>query len=229
VVPDGAVGEIWVNSPSVASGYWHKPEDTARTFGAVTADSGEGPYLRTGDLGSIVDGRLFVTGRIKDVLIVRGVKHYPQDLEATAEHAHSAVRPGCCAAFAVDRDGEECIALVAETDTARAEFEGELQKAIASIRRYVAERHQVSLCAVAIVPAGSLPKTTSGKLQRFLCRDAFRAGEFQLLASWSEAVGQPLRADSAVGQPFRADPAVGQPFRADPAVGQPFRAAVTTS
>ena len=195
-VADGDIGEIWVNSPSVASGYWHKPEDTAQVFGAVISDSGDGPYLRTGDLGCIVDGRLFVTGRIKDVLIVRGVKHYPQDLEATAEQAHSAVRPGCCVAFAVDRDGEECIALVAETDPARSESDGELQQAIASVRRSVAERHQVSPCAVAIVPAGSLPKTTSGKLQRFLCRAAFRAGEFQLLAFWSDSL--------TVVQPFRA-------------------------
>ena len=199
-VADGEIGEIWVNSPSVASGYWHKPEDTAQVFGAVTVDSGDGPYLRTGDLGCIVDGRLFVTGRIKDVLIVRGVKHYPQDLEATAEQAHAALRPGCCAAFAIDRDGEECIALVAETDPVRSESEGELQQAIAAVRRSVAERHQVSPCAVAIVPAGSLPKTTSGKLQRFLCRTAFRAGEFQLLAFWSD----PSRTDSPGVQPFKA-------------------------
>ena len=186
VLPDGQVGEIWVSGPSVASSYWHKPHESAQTFGAVISNSGEGPYLRTGDLGCIVDGRLFVTGRMKDVLIVRGVKHYPQDLEATAEHAHAAVRPGCCAAFAVERNGEECIALVAESDPARADIAQELHQAIASIRRLVAERHQVAPCAVAIVPAGSLPKTTSGKLQRFLCRDGFLGGEFQLLASWSD-------------------------------------------
>jgi acyl-CoA synthetase (AMP-forming)/AMP-acid ligase II len=185
---DRAVGEIWVAGASVARGYWNKPQQTTEVFHAFISSSGEGPYLRTGDLGCIVDGRLFVTGRIKDVLIVRGVKHYPQDLEATAEHAHEAVRPGCCAAFSVERDGEERIALVAETDTRRERADIDLQEAIASIRRRVAEHHQVSPCAVALVPAGSLPKTTSGKLQRFLCRDGFLAGEFQLLASWSDAI-----------------------------------------
>jgi acyl-CoA synthetase (AMP-forming)/AMP-acid ligase II len=229
VVPDGVVGEIWVSSPSVASGYWHKPEETARTFGAVTSNSGEGPYLRTGDVGCIVDGRLFVTGRSKDVLIVRGVKYYPQDLETTAEHAHPAVRPGCCAAFAIERDGEECVALVAETDASRAEIDGELHQAVTSIRRYVAECHQVAPCAVAIVPAGTLPKTTSGKLQRFLCRDGFLAGEFPLLASWSAPVVQPFRAAdaAAVGQPFRAADAA--PVLDTPAVVQPFRAEAATS
>ena len=187
-VAEGGVGEIWVTGESVARGYWNKPQQTTDVFHAFTANSGEGPYLRTGDLGCIVDGRLFITGRMKDVLIVRGVKHYPQDLEATAEHAHEAVRPGCCAAFAIERNGEERVALVAETDARHQQAQIDLQEAIASIRRRVAESHQVSPCAIALVPAGSLPKTTSGKLQRFLCRDGFLAGEFQLLASWSDAI-----------------------------------------
>jgi acyl-CoA synthetase (AMP-forming)/AMP-acid ligase II len=186
VLSDGAVGEIWVAGPSVARGYWNKPRETSDAFAAFIADSGDGPYLRSGDLGCIVDGRLFVTGRIKDVLIVRGVKHYPQDLEVTAENAHLAVRPGCCAAFAVERDGEERVALVAETEARRTSSDVDLHEAIASIRRTVAEQHQISPCAVALVAAGSLPKTTSGKLQRFLCRDGFLAGEFELLASWSD-------------------------------------------
>lgn len=195
VLRDGAVGEIWVTSRSVARGYWNKPCESAATFQAFTSDSNDGPYLRTGDLGCIVHRRLFVTGRIKDVLIVRGVKHYPQDLEATAEHAHPAVRAGCCVAFAVQRDGEERVALVAETEPRRLSADGDLDQAIVSIRRSVADRHQVSPCAVAIVAAGSLPKTTSGKLQRFLCRDGFLGGEFDVLAAWS---------DQHVVQPFRA-------------------------
>jgi acyl-CoA synthetase (AMP-forming)/AMP-acid ligase II len=198
VLPDGAVGEIWVSSASVTRGYWNKPQETAEIFGALISNSGEGPYLRTGDLGCVIDGGLFVTGRIKDVLIVRGVKHYPQDLEATAEHAHQAVRPGCCAAFAVERDGEERIALVAETEPRRVQADVDLHQAITSIRRSVTERHQVAPYAVAIVSAGSLPKTTSGKLQRFLCRDGFLAGEFDVLAAWAEPdVVQPFRAAKA--------------------------------
>ena len=183
-LPDGAIGEIWLRNASVASGYWNKPHETAATFAGVISSTGEGPYLRTGDLGVVVNGRLFVTGRIKDVLIVRGVKHYPQDLEATAEHAHAVVRPGCCAAFAVERDGGEGIALVVESDARAASSDATLVEAITAIRRSVAEEHQVAPCAVAIVAAGSLPKTTSGKLQRFLCREGFARGAFPVLAAW---------------------------------------------
>ena len=228
VLSDGAVGEIWVAGRSVAAGYWNRPQESASTFRAFTSDLGEGPYLRTGDLGCILEGRLYVTGRIKDVLIVRGVKHYPQDIEATVEQAHAAVRPGCCAVFAVERNAEERVAIVVETDERRQIAEIDLHHAIASIRRSVAERHQVAPCAVAIVPAGSLPKTTSGKLQRFLCRDGFLGGGFEVLAQWSET-------DPFVVQPFRvaqSDPPVAQPFRAaqsDPPVVQPFRAAEAAS
>ena len=187
-VRDGAVGEIWVRSGSVAAGYWNRPRETAATFGAFLPPEGgshtsEGPYLRTGDLGCVVEGHLFVTGRLKDVLIVRGVKHYPQDLEATAEQAHPAVRPGCCAAFAVQADGEERVALVAEVEPKRAPQDDDLQQAALAIRRAIAEMHQVTPASVALVSAGTLPKTTSGKLQRFLCRDGVLGGEFDLLAA----------------------------------------------
>src|SRR4029077_12285630 len=103
---DGRVGEIWVASPSVARGYWRRPDEARETFGAHLSN-GEGPFLRTGDLGVLSDGELFVTGRIKDVLIVRGMKHYPQDLELTAERQDPAIRAGCSAAFSLDAiDGE---------------------------------------------------------------------------------------------------------------------------
>ena len=129
-----------------------------------------------------------MTGRIKDVLIVRGVKHYPHDIEATAEQSHPALRPGCCAAFAVERVGEERVAMVAEIEP-RFLSEAETDpgtKAISAIRRAVADGHQVSLHAVALVPAGTLPKTTSGKLQRFLCRDGFLDGTLSPLAAWHD-------------------------------------------
>jgi acyl-CoA synthetase (AMP-forming)/AMP-acid ligase II len=183
---EGTVGEIWVSGPSVARGYWNKPRETAASFSAYASDTNEGPFLRTGDLGLFQDGRLFVTGRIKDVLIVRGVKHYPQDIEVTAEHANAALRPGCCAAFGVERNGEERIVVVAEAEQRRLADEKGIRDALISIRASVAERHQVSLCAVALVAPGSLPKTTSGKLQRFLCRSAFLSGEFDVLGAWSE-------------------------------------------
>ncbi|MBA3297790.1 MAG: fatty acyl-AMP ligase, partial [Acidobacteria bacterium] len=188
---DGEVGEIWVAGDSVALGYWNKPLETLATFRAFIAGTREGPFLRTGDLGCIHEGHLFVTGRIKDVLIVRGLKHYPHDIEATAEQAHPALRPGCCAAFAVDLAGEERVAMVAEVDprfrSASEATEG--AGAISAVRRAVADAHQVSLHAIALVPAGSLPKTTSGKLQRFLCRDGFLDGTLGVIAAWHDDTG----------------------------------------
>lgn len=185
-VPHGTVGEIWVAGASVAPGYWKRPDDTAATFEARTA-GGEGPFLRTGDLGFIADGRLFVTGRIKDVLIVRGAKHYPQDLERTAEGAHPALRPGCCAAFAVERDGCERVAIVAEIDPRmHARPGGDCSQVLASIRLAVASSHHVTASTVALVAPGVVPKTTSGKLQRFLCREALVTGTLDAIEVWTE-------------------------------------------
>jgi acyl-CoA synthetase (AMP-forming)/AMP-acid ligase II len=185
---DGEVGEIWVAGDSVAAGYWNQPRESASTFRAFISGD-DGPYLRTGDLGCVIDGQLFVTGRIKDVLIVRGLKHYPHDIEATAEAAHDSLRPGCCAAFAVQRQGEESVAVIAEVETRfGSAMSGEIgSDAISAIRRAVADGHQLALHAVALVPAGTLPKTTSGKLQRFLCRDGFLDGSLGPLAAWCES------------------------------------------
>ena len=188
ICPEDKVGEIWVSGKSVAAGYWKRTEESVSTFEAFTADTGQGPFLRTGDLGFMRAGRLFVTGRINDVLIVRGLKHYPHDIESTAEQAHEAIRQGCCAAFSIEAGGEERIALVAEVEprqTAAGTAE-EIAPAIPAVRRAVADSHQIALSAVVLVNPGTLPKTTSGKLQRYLCRDAFHGGALQVLAAWAE-------------------------------------------
>ena len=166
---DGRIGEIWVASPSVAQGYWNLPEVTKRDFGAHTLD-GDGPFLRTGDLGFLDGGELFVTGRLKDLIIIRGRNHYPQDLEHTAETSHPSLRPGCGVAVAdttVDAgeagDGEERLVIVHEIHR-HAKDDPE---AIAdAIRRAVAEGHQVQVHDVVLIRQGTLPKTSSGKLQR---------------------------------------------------------------
>jgi acyl-CoA synthetase (AMP-forming)/AMP-acid ligase II len=184
-LPEGATGEIWVAGDSVARGYWNLADETRDTFNAYTT-AGDGPFLRTGDLGAIHDGTLFVTGRIKDVLIVRGVKHYPQDIELTVEHAHSALRPGGCAAVALINQQQERIAIVAEID-ARERRGGtlDLSQVIIAVRVAVASAHHVSLCSVTLVQSGSLPKTTSGKLQRYLCREGLVNGTLEPLAVWT--------------------------------------------
>jgi amino acid adenylation domain-containing protein len=171
-LPSERVGEVWVQGPSVARGYWGNPEQTARTFGARLA-SGEGPFLRTGDLGFIQDGRLFVTGRLKDLIILRGRNHYPQDLELTAERAHPALRPGCGAAFSVDVDGEESLVVVHEVERHPG---ADLDEIAGAVRRAVAEEHEVQVRDVVLLRAGTLPKTSSGKVQRHACRAGYLAG-----------------------------------------------------
>ncbi|WP_282792783.1 non-ribosomal peptide synthetase [Streptomyces sp. CC224B] len=163
--PPGQVGEIWVAGRSVAGGYWKRPGDTEETFGAHLADSGDGPFLRTGDLGFLHDGELFVTGRLKDLIIIRGRNYYPQDLERSVEECHPAVRAGCGAAFAVPGPDAEQLVIVCElTPEAAAHFDG---PAIAqAIRRTVTERHALRVDGVALLPTGAIPKTSSGKIRR---------------------------------------------------------------
>src|SRR6185295_10150913 len=109
--PPGRVGEIWVAGPSIAQGYWNRPQEAAEVFDARLAD-GEGPFLRTGDLGFLDGGELYVTGRLKDLIILRGRNHYPQDIELTAELSHPALQPGSTAAFAIQVEGEERLAVM---------------------------------------------------------------------------------------------------------------------
>jgi acyl-CoA synthetase (AMP-forming)/AMP-acid ligase II len=188
----GCVGEIWVAGPSVAQGYWNRAEETAGAFRALT-DRGDGPFLRTGDLGFLHDGDLYVSGRLKDVLIVRGMKHYPQDLEQTAEQ-HPAIRPGCSAAFATEAGSlGDRIAIVAEADVRQLSTPESADAAIATIRRNIAELHGVLLEAVVLVSPGTVPKTTSGKLQRFACREAYLSDRLSVLATWRESSSEGVR------------------------------------
>ncbi len=177
------IGEILIAGDSVAAGYWHRPDESGMTFGAFIESPREGPFLRTGDLGFIHGRALFVTGRLKDVLIVRGVKHYPQDLEVTAERANTLVRPGGCAAFSLESDAGEAVAVLAEVDADTADTH-HASRVLADIRCAIAEAHHLQLSAVVLVPPGSLPRTTSGKLQRFRCRDAFVSGALDAMPCW---------------------------------------------
>src|SRR5205814_5891612 len=113
-LPDGQIGEIWVQGPSVASGYWNRPEETTRSFQARLEGAPGGPFLRTGDLGFLIEGQLFVAGRLKDLIIIRGRNVHPEDVEAVAAGAHPAIRAGSVVAFGVEHDGEEAVAIVAE-------------------------------------------------------------------------------------------------------------------
>jgi acyl-CoA synthetase (AMP-forming)/AMP-acid ligase II len=199
-VDAGRIGEIWIAGPSVGLGYWRRPAETEATFGARLAGSGDGPFLRTGDLGFLRDDLLYVTGRLKDIIIVRGLKHYPQDLELTAEAAHPALRPGGCAAFHLPSGpADDPVALVAELSPRHEMAAAPLQPGgaiVTAIRRAVAETHQVTLAAVALVAAGHLPKTTSGKVQRYLCRDGYASGAIEVVDEWTAAPDVRQRAAS---------------------------------
>ncbi|MFC9279443.1 fatty acyl-AMP ligase [Streptomyces collinus] len=173
---DGEVGEIWVGGASVAKGYWRNALATRETFRAQLPGR-EGRFLRTGDLGFLRDGELFVTGRLKDLLVVDGRNHYPQDLELTAELSHPALRPGCTAAFSVDAgaagaDGEQPV-LVAEIAPDDA---GESEKITDLVRSAVGEAHGLSVREVVLVRPGTIPKTSSGKIQRRATRAAYLDG-----------------------------------------------------
>lgn len=183
--PTGAMGEIWVAGASVAQGYWGRPELSAQTFAARTA-AGNGPYLRTGDLGFIDGGELFVGGRLKDLIIVRGVNHYPQDIELTVEQAHPDLRPACGAAFTVGELGAEKLVLAQEVGRRR---DLPFDEIFAAIRRQVADLHEIAPQAIVLLKPNSIPKTSSGKIQRHACKSAYEANEFAAVATWNAAAG----------------------------------------
>jgi amino acid adenylation domain-containing protein len=179
--PSGMVGEIWVAGPSVAQGYWQQPEATAHAFQAQLADTGAGPFLRTGDLGFVQDGELFITGRLKDLIIIRGRNYYPQDIEQTVEQSHAAFRAGCGTAFTVEVAGEERLVIVQELD--RQYRNQDTAALIETARRAVAEQHELAVYAVVLIRHGTIPKTSSGKVQRHMCRRLFLSGELRVVGS----------------------------------------------
>lgn len=172
--PAGRVGEIWIAGPSVATGYLGATAATRETFENPLDGAN---YLRTGDLGFLHEGILFVTGRLKDVIIVRGRNHYPQDIEKTVEDAHHDIRPGCVAAFSIERDGAEALGIVAEwrSDGGRAPA----AEVLRAIRGAVASTHDLEIASIALVSPGSIHKTSSGKIKRAACRQSLVDGTFR--------------------------------------------------
>jgi acyl carrier protein len=182
-MPTGLIGEIWTSGPSVALGYWNKPAETEYSFNAYLADTGEGPFLRTGDLGFIHEGQLYITGRIKDLIIIRGMNHYPTDLERTAENAHEALQPASGAAFSVEAGHEERLVLVQEVRRTHLR-DLPAEEVFEAIRRAIAENHQLQAHAIVLIRTGTLPKTSSGKIQRFKAKQEFLNKELEVIAQW---------------------------------------------
>lgn len=179
--PDGEIGEIWMAGDAIGKGYWQQPEATEKFFKAFIGD--RGPFLRTGDLGFIEDGELFITGRIKDVMILWGRYRYPQDIEVTVEKAHPALRPCNGAAFSIEADDDERLVIVQEVERS---FVRKLnvEEVVGAIRQAVAQEHTVEVYAIALIKTGSISKTTSGKIQRQACRKKFLEGTLNVVGEW---------------------------------------------
>ncbi|HEY0098837.1 MAG TPA: fatty acyl-AMP ligase [Pyrinomonadaceae bacterium] len=194
--PKGSVGEVWVSGAGVAQGYWNRPELTEQTFKAHLSDTGQGPFLRTGDLGFIKDGELFITGRLKDLIIIGGRNHYPQDIELTVEQCHPSLRSGCVAAFSVEFEGEESLVIAAEVDqrykrtaptgetagAASRHFAAEEWKLLKTgVQRAIADYFGLHVHELVWLKVGGIPKTSSGKIRRQACRQAYLTGRLERL------------------------------------------------
>jgi 8-amino-7-oxononanoate synthase len=225
--PPGRVGEIWVCGPSMAQGYWNRPEATAATFRAYLQDTGAGPFMRTGDLGFMLDDELFVTGRIKDLIIVHGVNHYPQDIELTVQESHERLRRDTGAAFSVEVAGKQELVLVQEVERHRhADHAGIFE----AMRKAVAGEHDLHPHAIVLLKAGSIPKTSSGKIQRHACREGYLAGTLEAVAQWqsSEGGAPAPQTSRPAPRPRAVAPAAPAASAAGAAVPEPQRAAATS-
>ncbi|MEP7308970.1 MAG: MupA/Atu3671 family FMN-dependent luciferase-like monooxygenase [Acidobacteriota bacterium] len=200
---DDEVGEIWLAGPHVARGYWNQPDLTAQAFGAHVSDTGEGPFLRTGDLGFVQDGEVFVTGRLKDVIIIRGRNYYPQDLERAAGGAHAALQPNGCAAFVTERDGSSRL-IIAQEIQRGALRNLDVAEVGQAVVRAVAEEFELQVHTVALLPPFGLPKTSSGKVQHGECRARFERNALEIAGTWTVptagavVVTRPVAATAAI-------------------------------
>ena len=180
------IGEVWVSGPSVAQGYFNREEQTKQTFQARTA-TGEGPFLRTGDMGFLQGKELFITGRIKDVIILWGNNHYPHFIETTVEKSHPTLRPAGVAVFGVEVDEEERLVVVQEIESRYLKSLSQAknqEEVIGAIQQSLAMHHMLEAHAIALVRPGSTPKTPTGKTQRRTCKSKYLAGELNIIYEW---------------------------------------------
>lgn len=182
---DNQVGEIWVSGSSIAQGYWHQPEKTIETFQAKLVDMGEINFLRTGDLGFIQNGELFITGRMKDVIIIWGRNHYPQDIEYSVQQSHKALSLDCGAAFTVEVNHQEKLVIVQEVERTYLRKLA-VDEIVSAIRETVALNHGLQVYAILLIKPASIPKTSSGKIQRHACRHAFLTKTLVIVGQWQQ-------------------------------------------
>ena len=179
--PPGTIGEIWVSGSGVAQGYWNRPQETQQTFAAYTQPQRRGPFLRTGDLGFFDDGELFISGRLKDLIIIRGRNYFPEDIEATVQKLHTAFAAVSTVALGHQAGGEERLVILQEIDRGNRRFDPTQLATL--IRQTIAEEHQLNTHDIRFLRKGMLPKTTSGKLRRFAAHERYAAGQ---LLEWTD-------------------------------------------
>ena len=178
---DDEIGEIWVSDPAVAAGYWNQSTKSQEIFGAYLKDTEEGPWLRTGDLGFLQNGELFISGRLKDMIIIRGANFAPQDIEWVSQKCHPAVGSAESAAFSLTIDGEESLGVVQELNRKDHPSSIDFEDVAARIREQISLEFEVRAYAVALVRRSTIPKTSSGKIQRRACRAALLDGSLETL------------------------------------------------
>lgn len=221
------VGEVWVSGPGVARGYWNKPEETAAAFGACLASTGAGPYLRTGDLAFMRDGELFITGRLKDLIIINGRNVYPQDVEEVIERSIDFIEPNMCAAFSVEIDFQERLAIVAEANRslvraaqqlaardpdnkaeqlrAKDDYLGKIEAMAHNICKVIGQQFDVSVSSIVFVKPGTFPRTTSGKVQRTRCRDMALQGQLEVVYVMPGSIFDRRGTREVAALPFRPE------------------------
>jgi acyl-CoA synthetase (AMP-forming)/AMP-acid ligase II len=192
----GEEGEIWLAGPSVAMGYWNDAEQSERIFNAFLADTAQGPFLRSSDMGYLIDNDLYITGRIKDLIILRGRKLFPQDIEFSATRANPLIRNHGVAAFSIEDGHTEHLVILAELDTRRlkkteigdaAKSGGSLpdfQRISLDLVETISREHEARVSTALLVPPGQIARTSSGKIQRYTCRDRFLAGTIDFMFRW---------------------------------------------
>lgn len=174
------VGEIWISGPHVTQGYWQNAKATRETFQANPADTDHGPFMRTGDLGFFMNGELYIAGRLKDLIIIDGLNHYPQDIELTVENSHPGVRPDFTAAFSIEDKGTEKLVVVAEFQR---QYKDEVDEARKAILQAIAEEHEIRAHDIVFIKTRTIAKTASGKIQRHLCKAEYLSGQLREFSS----------------------------------------------
>ncbi|MDJ0695421.1 non-ribosomal peptide synthetase [Mastigocoleus sp. MO_188.B34] len=183
VCESNCVGEIWLSGASVAQGYWNQEESTQQTFFCYLSENSHEPYLRTGDLGFLHEGELFVTGRLKDSIIIGGRNYYPQDIELTVEQSHSAFKMGGCAVFSVEVDSADSEKIVIVQEVKPSANQDGWEEIFSTIRQSIADEYSLQVYTVVLIKLGSLPKTASGKIQRHACKASFLSNRLQVIAT----------------------------------------------